>query len=65
MKLPTTDTDPQSPSPTPLKPQQFPLHAQSDPTTGRDSIRQVSHVPAPRQSERPAERSSKARKAGK
>ncbi len=42
-----------------LNPQQFPLQSQTDPTADRDNVRKVSHVPAPRQSQRPAERSSK------
>lgn len=61
MKTSKTDTGPKSPPSTPLNPQQFPLHAQTDATAGSDSVRKVSHVPAPRQSERPAERTSKGR----
>ncbi len=45
----------------PLNPQQFPLHAQTDATAGRDSVREVVPVHAPRQSKRPVERTSKGR----
>ena len=45
--------------PTPLNPHQFPLHAQMDATAGRDQVREVVPVHAPRQSKRPMERSAK------
>jgi len=60
MKQPNNVTKPPSP-PGPLDPHQFPLHAQTDTTAGRDKVREVLHVPAPRQSERPKERTSKGR----
>lgn len=59
MKPSKNATEVQTPPAAPLNPQQFPLHAQTSPTTDRDNVRKVSHVPAPRQSQRPAERSSK------
>jgi hypothetical protein len=43
----------------PLNPQQFPLHAQTDATPGRDKVREVVPVHAPRQSKRPVERTGK------
>jgi len=43
----------------PLDPHQATSHGQTNPTAGRDKVREVLHVPAPRQSERPKERSSK------
>ncbi len=47
----------QSKSPTKsLNPQQFPLHAQTDATAGRDKVREVVPVHAPRQSKRPVEK---------
>ena len=60
MKQPNNSTKPPSP-PGPLDPHQFPLHAQTEVTAGRDKVREVLHVPAPRQSERPKERSGKGR----
>ncbi len=42
-----------------LDPRQFPSHAQAEATEGRDKVRQVTHVHAPRQSQRPAERRAK------
>jgi len=45
----------------PLNPQQFPLHAQTDATAGRDKVREVVPVHAPRQSKRHVERPSKGR----
>lgn len=60
MKQPINVTKPESP-PAPLDPQQFPLHAQTDATAGRDKVREVVHVPAPRQSQRPKEGTSKSR----
>jgi hypothetical protein len=60
MKQANNLTKPQSP-PVPLDPRQFPLHAQTDATTGRDKVREVEHVPAPRQSQRPKEGTSKSR----
>ena len=58
MKPSKSLTKPQSP-PKPLNPQQFPLHAQTDPTAGRDQVREVVPVHAPRESKRPVERTSK------
>ena len=55
MKQSKSSTKPQSP-PEPLNPQQFPLHAQTDATAGRDKVREVVPVHAPRQSKRPVER---------
>lgn len=46
----------------PLNPQQFPLHAQTEATAGRDKVREIVPVHAPRQSQRAIERSSKQRK---
>ena len=60
MKQPNNVTKPPSP-PGPLDPHQFPLHAQTDATAGRDKVREVSHVPAPRQSKRPVEGKGKSR----
>lgn len=60
MKPPKKPGKTQAPPP-PLNPQQFPLQAQTDATTGRDEVRAQSHVPAPRESKRPAERSGKSR----
>ena len=56
MKQSKTAPKPQSP-PKPLNPQQFPLHAQTNATAGRDEVREVVPVHAPRQSKRPVERS--------
>ena len=50
-----SSTKPQSP-PKPLNPQQFPLHPQTEATAGRDKVREVVPVHAPRQSKRPVER---------
>ena len=55
MKQPKSSTKPQSP-PKPLNPQQFPLNAQTEATAGRDKVREVAPVHAPRQSKRPVER---------
>ena len=55
MKQSKSSTKPQS-SPKALNPQQFPLHAQTEATAGRDKVREVVHVPAPRQSKRPVEK---------
>jgi len=55
MKQSQSSTKPQSP-PKPLNPQQFPLHAQTEATAGRDKVREVVPVHAPRQSKRPVER---------
>ena len=60
MKQPNNVTKPPSP-PGPLDPHQFPLQAQTEVTAGRDKVREVLHVPAPRQSLRPKERTSKGR----
>ncbi len=45
----------------PLNAQQFPLQAQTDATAGRDKVREIVPVHAPRQSKRPVERTSKGR----
>jgi len=45
----------------PLNPQQFPAHAQTDATAGRDKVREVVPVRAPRQSQRPVEKTTKGR----
>ena len=55
MKQPKSSTTPQSP-PKPLNPQQTPLQAQTEATAGRDKVREVVPVHAPRQSKRPVER---------
>ena len=55
MKQSKSPTKPQSP-PKPLNPQQFPLQAQTEATAGRDKVREVVPVHAPRQSKRPVER---------
>ena len=47
--------------PTPPNPHPFPLHAQMDATAGRDQVREVVPVHAPRQSKRPMERTAKNR----
>ena len=62
MKQPKHAIDPQVPV-KPLDAKQFPSHAQTDATAGRDKVREVLHVHAPRQSKRPVERSSKRRTA--
>lgn len=43
----------------PLDPKQFPANAQTEATAGRDKVREVTHVHAPRQSKRPVERKAK------
>ena len=58
MKQSKTASKPQSP-PKPLNSQQFPLHAQTDPTAGREQVREVVPVHAPRESKRAVERTSK------
>ena len=60
MKQSKSSTKPQSPT-KPLNPQQFPLQAQTEATAGRDKVREVVPVHAPRQSKRPVERTSKGR----
>ena len=60
MKSSKSTTKPQSP-PKPLNPQEFPLHAQTDATAGREQVREVVPVHAPRESKRPVERTSKGR----
>ena len=55
MKQPKSSTKPQSP-PKSLNPQQIPLQAQKEATAGRDKVREVVPVHAPRQSKRPVER---------
>lgn len=52
---------PKKPQPATLDAHQFPLHAQTEDTAGRDKVRQVLPVRAPRQSKRPAERTGKGR----
>ena len=54
MKQSKSSIKPQSP-PKPLNPQQFPLQAQTEATAGRDKVREVVPVHAPRQSKRPVE----------
>ena len=56
MKQPKNPSKSQSPA-GPLNPQQFPLQAQTDATAGREKVREVVPVHAPRQSKRPVERS--------
>ena len=56
MKQSKSSTKPQSPH-KPLNPQQIPLQAQTEATAGRDKVREVVPVHAPRQSKRPVERS--------
>ena len=60
MKQSKSATKPLSPA-KPLNPQQFPLQAQTEATAGRDKVREVVPVHAPRQSKRPVERTSKGR----
>lgn len=60
MKQPKSSTNAQVPDKL-LNPQQFPLHAQTDATAGRDKVREVVSVHAPRQSKRPVERTGKSR----
>ena len=55
MKQSKSSTKPQSP-PKPLNPQLFPLLALKEATAGRDKVREVVPVHAPRQSKRPVER---------
>ena len=55
MKQPNSVTKPPSP-PGPLDPHQFPLHAHTAVTAGREKVREVLHLPASRQSERLKER---------
>lgn len=57
MKQSKNASHPQMP-PKPLNPQQFPLHAQQEATAGRDKVREVVPVHAPRESKRPVERTS-------
>ena len=47
--------------PKPLNPQQFPLHAQTEATAGRDKVREVVPVRAPRESKRNGEGAAKGR----
>ncbi|MDP2017123.1 hypothetical protein [Hydrogenophaga sp.] len=63
MKQSKSSTKPQSPA-KPLNPQQFPLHEQTDATAGRDKVREVVPVHAPRESKRPVERTSKGKTGG-
>ena len=60
MKQPKNATNTKLPD-TPLTPPRFPLHAQMDATAGRDQVREVVPVHAPRQSRRPIERTAKKR----
>ena len=51
-----------TPANTPLDPKRFPATAQTEPTAGRDDVRQTAPpMHAPRQSQRPPERSGKGR----
>ena len=45
----------------PTVPQPGPARPQTEPTAGREEVREVTPVRAPRQSNRPTERTSKAR----
>lgn len=55
-----------TPPNTPLNPKRFPSTAQTEPTAGRDDVRQTAPpMRAPRQSQRPAERSGKGRSGGR
>ncbi len=56
MKQPKDSPKP-SPSSAPLNPQQFPLKGQTPSAAVRDKVREVTPVHAPRQSNRPVERS--------
>ena len=56
---PGTTMKPSKSSIKPMNPKQFPLHAQTDATAGRDKVREVVPVHAPRQSKRAVERTSK------
>lgn len=60
MKQSKNAGQPQVP-PKPLNPQQFPLHAQTEATPGRDKVREVVPVRAPRESKRAAEGAAKGR----
>lgn len=61
MKQPKHATKAHTPG-KPLDPQQFPLNAQAEPTAGRDKVREQAYpVRAPRQTERPVERTGKRR----
>ena len=57
MKKPKISPNAQVPG-KPLDLQQLPLHAQTDATAGRDKVREMVPVHAPRQSKRPVERTS-------
>lgn len=64
MTPPKTSPHAQQPD-TPLDPHQFPSAAQTESTAGRDKVHQQAHrVNAPRQSNRPVERTSKGRTGG-
>lgn len=56
MKPPIADTKPPSAA-TPLDPKRFPLNPQTPAAASRDKVREVVRVHAPRQSQRPVERS--------
>jgi len=62
-RLPGIDMKPAKGMPTPpvssapLDPHQFPLQPQKPPTADRDQVRAAARVRAPRQSQRPVERS--------
>lgn len=60
MKQPKNIAD-SPPRPTRAGPQQGPLHAQTNATPGRDKVREVVPVRAPRESKRPVERTAKSR----
>ena len=46
--------------PVPNNPKDYPLHGQTEPTSGRDQVREDTHATrSPRESKRPIERSAK------
>jgi hypothetical protein len=62
MKKPERSTKAPMAQRTPLEPRQFPMHAQTEATAGRDKVREEAYpVRAPRQSERRVETSRKGR----
>jgi hypothetical protein len=59
MKQPKNSTTARAPRKA-LDPRQFPLRAQTDPTAGREKVREAAHTAnAPRQSKRRAGRTNK------
>ncbi|MEK6245529.1 MAG: hypothetical protein AABM33_13635 [Pseudomonadota bacterium] len=60
MKKPESSTKAPAAPGKPLDARRFPLNAQTDPTAGREKVRQVAYpVRAPRQTKRRVERTSK------